>query len=57
MIRFVRRLVLTIIITAMFVFGGMLVLMSPDEASAARYTHPYEAKRGSHIYAHHTEGH
>ncbi len=55
--RSMGRIVLTVILTAMFVFGSMLVLTGND-SDAANYKHHYKHKHkqgGSldHAYPHH----
>ena len=54
--RSMGRIVLTVILTGMFVFGSMLVLTGRD-SDAATYKHHYKHKRThsswDHAYPHH----
>jgi hypothetical protein len=61
MIGFLGRLTLTVIVTAMLVFGGLLVVAnnSSDACRRDTYSHPYKHLRQenggwNHAYPHHT---
>ena len=61
MIGFLGRMTLAVIVTAMLVFGGLLVVANHNSDACRRdtYTHPYKQHRmhdggWAHAYPHHT---
>ncbi len=59
MIGFLGRMTLAVIVTAMLVFGGLLIVYSNSGNASAKYSHHYVPKQHNstwvHVYPHHPQ--